>query len=102
MQKSLQQRGFMDGLKKRVSWNGGVQWLLVFALLAPTMLGVQGASVPAVAQKAVEPKALASARQSRIDRIDPRIIHKAFNSPAQMVRVIVQKLGQDQALEQKV
>ncbi len=102
MQGLSQQRSFIASLKKRVSWNGGIQWLLVFALLAPTLFAGRSTSIATMAQGDERSPAVASTSQSRLERIDPRIVHSAFNAPTELVRVIVQKLGPDQTLEQEV
>jgi serine protease AprX len=94
MQRHSVQGGTRDSWKKRVSWNGAVQWLLVFALLTPTLLLGQSSKVVASEQ----PVATATG-QSATDRIDPRITEVALHAPAQIVRVIVQKLAKSQTVE---
>jgi serine protease AprX len=77
------------GRNQRSGWHGFVQWVLVFALLAPSLLTVASTGTTATATASIE-------------RIDPRITQVALQSPAQVVRVIVQKLSQDQSVEQLV
>lgn len=75
----------------RTSWQPIVQWLLVLTLIIPTVL--VGPVAP------VMPAATAS---TGVGHIDPRIIQVAHETPEQMMRVIVQKMGRDQQLEQQV
>ena len=90
--------GWNQGLIQRVGWNGFVQWILVLTLFAPSVLGS-----PAVwATSKAQPETVATTNSPSVERIDPRITHVALQAPEQLLRVIVQKLGQDHHVEQLV
>jgi len=93
-------------LSKRFSWNGVVQWLLVFALLMPSLLvgpaTIAQSNEQAGAQVVAQLATVASTVSPNNSHIDPLITEAAFAAPEQLIRVIVQKLGQDQAMEQVV
>lgn len=76
------------GWMRRVSWNGAIQWLLLLTLLTPMLMF--GGSAPHVAHA------------DSTSRIDPRIMQVAQQSPEQSVRIIVQKIIQDNSVEQLV
>ncbi len=92
-------RGSPVSWHQRVNWTGFVQWILVIAMLAPSLLLGPATSL---AQQGAEPSTAVSPANTSMDRIDPRIIQVALQAPEQSVRIIVQKLGQGQAVEQLV
>ncbi len=89
------------GWRQRVGWNGFVQWLLALTLIAPSLLVGPSASTVSVAHAMAQPETTAVGA-TRAERIDPRITQVAHQAPAQLLRVIVQKLNQDQGVEQLV